>query len=648
MVDFARLQAAVKERLEEDRSVQAIEAEGESFELALDQAASLLDVPIRHLEYEILQKEISILGIGRNYCKIRAWERPEIKKSKEAKAALEFEELLDTEEEIIEEKNGEAFVQARHDGIYLKVISPIGRGEKVSATEALSLIEARSPISIDHNMIAQVVKKANGTYVNVAEYKHVALSDSTLEVEIGEQDMKAFIKVSAPGKGGADLRYEDYINALNSNDVTYGIMEDYLHNLADRPVFGEKLCVAVGKKPVDGLNSYVEYYFETDQNKVRLKETSDGKVNFKELNIIQNVFEGEKLAKVMPAQFGEMGFTVIGKSLPAKDGKDVVVTLGKNVHFGEDGLTILADINGQVVITNSKINVESVLTVEGSVNLKTGNIEFLGNVVVTGNVEEGFSVKASGNIEVYGTVDKASLNSEADIVVRQGITGKEGTKVTAGCSLWVKFIENADVYCGNMVVVSDGIINSTVDAAKRIICEGKRAAIIGGRLRAGEEICARSIGSPGGNTETICEVGVDPKSKAELDEITARRDILTAEFDDVQLNYQTLIGIKQQRKELPPEKEVYFDELVERRKVLVKEVAGINERIEQINRHLEELDMMGRVSASVKVYNGVVIIIRELKEVIRTEYKAVTFISENHLIRAEKYVDIKTDTSKKE
>ncbi|MBO6100931.1 MAG: DUF342 domain-containing protein, partial [Spirochaetaceae bacterium] len=39
-----------------------------------------------------------------------------------------------------------------------------------------------------------------------------------------------------------------------------------------------------------------------------------------------------------------------------------------------------------------------------SVNIKTGNITFLGTVIVKGNVDDGFNVKASGNIEVYGTV----------------------------------------------------------------------------------------------------------------------------------------------------------------------------------------------------------------------------------------------------
>jgi len=39
--------------------------------------------------------------------------------------------------------------------------------------------------------------------------------------------------------------------------------------------------------------------------------------------------------------------------------------VGKNVHVGDDGARIIADINGQVVVVSGKINVEPVYTVQG-------------------------------------------------------------------------------------------------------------------------------------------------------------------------------------------------------------------------------------------------------------------------------------------
>ncbi|GHV83872.1 polymerase [Spirochaetia bacterium] len=644
MVDFARLQAAVKERLEEDLAIKSIEVEGSTLETAMSNASTLLGMPVRNLEYEIIFRQTSFLGVGKDIFKIRAYENPN-KKFKSGEAAHAGEELADvaSELELIEDRDGETFVQLRYDGVYLKVTPPIGDGVAAEIHDAEAALTARRIKDVDKTILKSLINHADGEYFKVGTFTHAPLNDSIVDIEISDQEMRAFITVRPPREFGCDFSFEDYKQFLNNNMVTYGVNEQFLQNFADKPIYDQKVCVATGTKAIDGLHSYVEYFFETDQNKVRLRENSDGKVDFKELNIIQNVFKDEKLATIHAAEKGQRGYTVTGKMLEAKDGKDFSLTIGKNVHFAEDGQTVVSDVNGQVVMSNGKINVEIVYTVDGSVNLKTGNIIFLGNVVVTGNVEEGFSVKASGNIEVYGTVDKASLDAEGDIIVRQGITGKEGTAVNAGRSIWVKFIENARVSAGGMIVVSDGILNSQVSAAKRIVCQGKRAAIIGGRQRAAESISAKSLGSPSGNTETICEVGYDPKSKAQLEMFSGKLKEVQLEFDDVQLNIRSLESIRQQRGSLPDEKEEYYQQLIEKRKELVGQSNELTASIEKVNKVLSDLKFIGRVSASQKVNPGVVIIIRNEREVIRNEYKAVTFAMENNMIRAEKYYETDID-----
>ena len=155
--------------------------------------------------------------------------------------------------------------------------------------------------------------------------------------------------------------------------------------------------------------------------------------------------------------------------------------VGKNVKLSEDGFSALAEINGQVLLLGGKINVEPIYTIPGDVNLRTGNILFLGTVIVKGNVEDGFSVKAAGNIEVFGSVGKCLVDAEGDIVVHQGIAAKTEGKIRCGKSLYSKFIEHAHVDAGEYVVVTDGIVHSHVDANKMILCQGKRAQIVGGQ-----------------------------------------------------------------------------------------------------------------------------------------------------------------------
>jgi uncharacterized protein (DUF342 family) len=450
-------------------------------------------------------------------------------------------------------------------------------------------------------------------------------------------EMKVFVTVIPPGEGGADLTLDSYKSLLVQHRVYHGVKEEFLQEFVDKPSYREKVEIAEGVKPVNGKDAHIHYFFETDQTQIKLKEGTNGRVNFKELNIIQNVVQNQPLAKKVPPEDGVDGKTVSGKILPARAGSDIPMPVGTNVHIGDDDDTIFSDINGQVVVANGKINVEPVLTIEGDVNLKTGNIIFLGTVIITGNVEDTFSVKAAGNIEVKGTVSKAELDAEGDIIIYQGINGKGGGKVRAGRSIWSRFLENANIEAGNMVVVTDGIINSNVDAIKSIVCMGKRASIMGGRLRAGEEINAKVLGNSTSGTETICEVGFDPHSKLELENLLAKKSSSEKELESMKLDLQTLINTKKQRKTLPEDKEAYLQELMERRQILTDELKDTVDNIQKVQEFMNEKQVRGRISASTKVWPGVKIFIRDVREDVRTEHRAVTFILEDDLIKASKY-----------
>jgi uncharacterized protein (DUF342 family) len=636
MIDFLQLQEIVKEHLETDRAIRSVDASGPTLEAAVNEAATLLDTSIRRLEYEILERGSSgFMGAGKKDWVIRAYERTQLKKKKQEKEALADEDAENVE--VVQDKDGDAFVRCWPDGVFLKVTAPLGNGKKIYSTYAMQELKHRNIENYDANLVEKLVDEAGGIYVRVADYNHNPANDTMVNIEVDDSEMRVYATVIPPGEGGADLTVDAYKSMLVQNRVYNGVKEDSIQELVDRPVFREKTEVAEGLKAVNGKDAYIHYFFETDQTQIKLKEGTNGKVNFKELNIIQNVVQNQPLAKKVPPEDGVDGKTVTGKILPARAGSDIPLPVGTNVHVNDTNDTIISDINGQVIIANGKINVEPVLTVEGDVNLKTGNIIFLGTVIITGNVEDGFSVKAAGNIEVKGTVSKAELDAEGDIIIYQGVNGKSGGKIRAGRSIWSRFMENANVEAGNMVVVTDGIINSNVDAIKSIVCMGKRANIMGGRLRAGEEINAKVLGNSTSGTETICEVGFDPHSKLELERLLAIKTSSEEELDAMKLDLQTLVNTKKQRKTLPDDKEAYLQELLERKQVLTDELKEANDGIQKVQEFLNQMQIRGKVSASTKVWPGVKILIRDVKEDVRTEYRAVTFILEDGLVKAAKY-----------
>ena len=354
----------------------------------------------------------------------------------------------------------------------------------------------------------------------------------------------------------------------------------------------------------------------------------------------------EFLAKKIPYEEGRQGQTVTGKMLPAKSGKDVEIDIGKNVRVSEDGKTAISEINGQVLIVNKKINVEPIYTVAGDVNLHTGNILFLGTVIVKGNVDDGFSVKASGNVEVIGNVGKCEIDAEGDIIIHQGILGKNGGKVRSGGSVVAKFIEHANIKATGNIVASEGIINSHVDSNKKIICQGRRASIVGGRLRAAEEINAKNFGSVAGS-ETILEVGYDPQSKEQLVKLEEKNSELMKAIEEVELNIKTLQNIKKVQKKLPKEKAIYLEELLEKRSEYLTEIEEINSEIKKKKEHLTSIKKAGKISASDKVFPGVKIFIKDVNLDVRNEFKNVAFVLEHGNITTTKYEAVDEDLKRR-
>ncbi|MDX9898635.1 MAG: FapA family protein [Spirochaetia bacterium] len=649
-IGFDAIRELMRRYLDEDGEKRSITAEGATIEEALKSAAVQLDCPVARLEYDVIEKGVQgFIGVGSKKWKIIAYEaavKKKVELSQDSSMDGDFD--LELEVKVIQKDiDGQVFVRLASDGALLKVMPPQGRGKRANEKQALDKLHARAVNNFDEALVKETVKAARAEWVCVGSFVANPAADALLTVELGSQEMEARVVLTPPQPGGSDLSKDVILAYLRNNKVVFGVIEDAMQALEDSPRYKEQVVVAQGQKPVNGEDARIQFLFETDRSKLNLEE-KNGKVDYKELHLVQNVVEGQALAKKIKAQQGVPGRTVTGKMLPSKNGKDIPLPLGKNVHVSEDGLTIIADVNGEATFINNKINVETVYTINGDVDLKSGNQFFLGTIVVMGNVEDGFSVKATGNIEVRGHVGKAEISAEGDVIVHQGITGKGGGSITAGKNVWAKFIENAQIMAGENVIVTTSIINSDVTAEKRIVCSGqKHAAIIGGRYRACEEINAKSIGSPTGGAETILEVGSDPKSKAKLDELDVKLKTFQRQIDELDKNINTLNETKRQRKTLPEDRQAVLDELIHKRDEIGAEVSSIKAESEAIQTYLNNLKVKGKVSVSGRIYPGTEIVIRDIREKIKNEYKGLTFYLENMMVKTTRYEEFDDDILKK-
>jgi hypothetical protein len=638
MINLGRLQEYMRKQSEEDKRNKSVKVSAPSVQEALKSASIELGVPIKKLEYEVIIKgSPGTAGFGKKPWTLSVYEKsreivtPGLGKEEDFLASVQGPAL-----ESQADAPGEVFVRVTADGAFLKVTKPKGRAARATEMMALEKISLRGITDFEPTLVAKAVKHADAEYIRVADIRYIPSNDASVSLDIGDGEMRAVITMMEPGPGGADLTADYLRSFLEANGVVFGIKEDLLAELEDSPRYGKPITIAEGTKARNGANASISYFFKHDEkNVVKLKE-KDGRVDFKDISTIENVVAGQLLARKVPAEQGQTGQTVTGKLMSADRGKDCELLIGKNVKVSEDGASALAEINGQVLLLAGKINVEPIYTINGDVNLHTGNVLFLGTVIVKGNVEDGFSIKAAGNIEIFGSVGKCVLDAEGDIVVHQGIAAKTEGKVRCGKTLYSKFIEHAKVETGENVVVTDGIIHSMVDSNRMILCQGKRAQIVGGRLRASEEINSKILGSVAG-TETILEVGIDPKSKERIGQLDATKKAIEKTLEEVELNIKTLENLLKVQKKLAPEKAQYLAEQNEKRSQLLTQLEQTIKGIGQINAYLASLTVIGKISASERVYPGVRVTIKNASLAVRTEFKFVTFFLQGGDVKVTKY-----------
>jgi len=637
-INLEQLQEYMRRQSEEDKKNRTITVEGDTVPDALRKASIELAIPVSGLEYEVLRRGSGgTLGIGRAAWKLSVYERSKVVKTSvesEEEARREAERAAQTPEKP-KDLPGEVFVRVSGDGAFLRVTKPQGRGPRATEIMALERLAVRGISSFDAALVSRICKHADGELVRVADVQYNPGHDSTASMDVTDGAMKAIVVVVEPGPGGADISSDFLRSYLHSNGVIHGLREDVLEEIDTSPRYGKPLVVAEGTRAHDGADARIEYNFKMEKDAVTLRE-KDGRVDFKDISHVENVVAGQLLARKIPAEAGQPGRTVTGTTIPATKGKDCDLVIGKNVKLAEDGLSVMAEINGQVLLIGGKINVEPIYTIPGDVNLRTGNILFLGTVIVKGNVEDGFSVKAAGNIEIFGSVGKCLIDAEGDIIVHQGIAAKTEGKVRCGKSLYSKFIEHAHVDAGEYVVVTDGIVHSFVDANKMILCQGKRAQIVGGRLRASEEINSKILGAVGGS-ETLLEVGYDPRSKERLVGLEEAKKTVEKSLEEVDLNIKTLENLLKVQKKLPPEKAQYLSEQNEKRSELLRKLDESIQEMGTINTHLSSLNTIGKISASERVYPGVKLAIKNATLAVRTEFKFVTFFLQGGEVKVTKY-----------
>lgn len=494
----------------------------------------------------------------------------------------------------MDEKDIKYDIDVRDDGVYLVITRPHNYNKELDFITLKNFIDENGVIDWNFQAVNEALNsKDDRSIVKISANTVLKKVDESVNILISKDKMFVEAVFVNAKNGGKKLTLDDFTQAINASRVSFGL-DDNLTKIFENREYGIIYVVAKGKKAENGTNGRIVYHFNTEKKSYKPKVLESGKVDYQNLNLYEVASAGQKLVTIIPPTEGENGINVLGEQILAAKGKAAVAPKGKNVHIDEDGVNLIADIDGQILLENSKISIHPVLEIRSDVDNTTGNINFLGAVIVRGNVLTGFSVTASGNIEIYGVVEGALIKSNADIIIKGGVQGLAKGKLIAQGDITAKFIENCNIEAkGN--ITADAIMHSEVKSTGKIILTGKRGLLVGGKIRAFNSVEAITVGSHMATTTEI-QVGLDPEAYEKYNELRKEHSKQIKEF----LKYEQVVEVLAKLKDtnqLTAEKRSTLIKALQLKSFLKSKIDDLQSQIDEITPSLD------RNTGTLKVQN---------------------------------------------
>ncbi len=530
-------------------------------------------------------------------------------------------------EENIQKNSGYSITYEK-DGVYLVVYKPTDFFSRVTENDLLNIINKKRIRNYNASIISEALRNCDGNPVKIAEAQEEARVDCGIEAIISQDKMKGFVQLSPPEGNGSPVTIEAIVQALYTKGVVFGMKEDKIRELVTRPVYHQQVLVAEGIPAVNGKNGEIKFLIDVKKDR---KPTimEDGTVNYKDMDLIENITKGQKLAVLVPPVPGKHGKNLVGIDIKAIDGRPAIFPKGKNVVLSADGQELYADIDGQLMYADGKISVFATHEVMADVDNSTGNIKFIGNVIVRGNVLSGFEIEAGGNIEVIGVAEGAILKAGGNIILKRGMHGNGKGVLIAGGDIIAKYIESANVEA-RCDIRAEAIMHCDVKCGNKLELGGKKGLLVGGTARVGNLVELKYLGSQM-STATVLEVGVDPHLRERL-------KFLKTDFPNMEdgllkaTQAITLLNRLKNSSELSMEK----------REILAKSTRAkffYENKLQEYKRELSEIEEKlqqganGRVKIYGSVYQGVRVAIGNSLLYIKQETQYCTLYSDGADVR---------------
>ncbi len=441
-----------------------------------------------------------------------------------------------------------------------------------------------------------------------------------MRVDVSPDKLKATLAVD-PGDEQLPWPDESDIRRMAAEaGVTFGFTPSPDHPSGSGIHPREPIVVARGIEPGPGAPGWIEYPFEQSPVQKDAEATA-------ELLHIRNVRTGDVVARIHPPEPGTAGRGVDGSEIPGAAGRPARCIAGENTRCVPDRPeTIVATADGHARIApDGSVEVQTVFRVNGDAGVLTGNIDFVGAVIITGDIKSDYAVRAGTSIEVHGSVGDALLTAGGDVVIREGFVGTGKGIIRAGGNVTVQQVHYQTIEADRDVEIRREAIAATIRASGRIIAP--RAVIVGGRLEAGEEIEVLNLGN-GEETPVMAQVGVRQRLLDRVTQLEQERAVTEKQLQDVRAAVYKLVRRQLDAGSLPPDQL----QVLERLKTLQDGIPAVIDRIDRQTAVIQEAlknTLACRIRAHGIVAANALLEINGVRKLVQAAVREVLFVEKS-------------------
>jgi uncharacterized protein (DUF342 family) len=431
---------------------------GTSLENSIEKACADLNISKDNLKYRVIKEEKKFF---KKIVEIEIIDEGEIKtniKEKEVIKEAEKEEQIELFGAKVE--NGKIIVTESEKKDEIITIKPcqgmilLINGQQVEGTTPVT---AEDKIEYEFEEI-KPIRNAEIEITNDKMEAYITIKYIPSHVyELADQEYHKsliFSKKKISEKYPTKYTKAEIKELIQSKGIRFGIIEEELDVICNEYEVNNVLIVK-GLPANDDVPDEIQVLFKESEELIDYEE-SDERVDYRNRFVIANVNVGDIIGRIVPGRSGSDGKDIFGISIKRKTSKKVVVKIGEGCKLESNN--IIAAQEGKPAYRANTFVVNKLYKVD-QVDLKSGNIDFVGNVEVVGNVCEAMEVKAGNELHIGKNVESATVKSSGKIIINGNILN---STVTAGC-------ENVErkQYLDNLISLN-GIIKDLRDSTEQI------------------------------------------------------------------------------------------------------------------------------------------------------------------------------------